>query len=214
LMVRFQREDDDQAAEGAAMEEGNEVSIQGNLTNGTATTPPPTPQPSITGDWAGTVAWLAVQHMTAGNTVERVAANQALTLSISDAGAVSGTGFGCTVTGTLTALPKKDGADDDPNEQEGPDDNPHGGNSGSGDSGSGDSGSGNSRPGHGGFTFGGSITLAGCTQPLFNGVFDEARARPLGAAGLVIDFERTATDADGSLHVEIEGTLQAAAPTP
>ena len=143
LMVRFQREDDADAAATTAMDDENEVSIEGNLGNGTTPPPTPAPAPSITGDWAGTVAWLAVQHMTAGNTLERVAANQALALSISDAGAVTGSGFGCTVTGTLTALPKKDGGGDDDG-NEGPDDNSHDGNSGSGNSGSGNSGSGGS----------------------------------------------------------------------
>jgi len=177
LMVRFQREDD---VDGASTMngDGNEVSIDGLLTNGTTPAPPPTPSPTIAGDWAGTVAWLAVQHMASGNIFERVSANQALALSISAAGAVTGSGFGCTVTGTLAMLPKKDGGDD-------------------------------ARNGAG--AFGGSITLAGCDQPLFDGTFAAARARSAGSARLVIDFERTATDATGSTRVQIVGTLQAAA---
>jgi uncharacterized protein DUF5648 len=207
LMVRFQREDDAAAAGDSAMDDGNEVSIQGNLGNGTTPTPPPTPAPApgIAGDWTGTVAWLAVQHMTAGNTVERVAANQALALSISAAGAVSGSGFGCTVTGTLTALPKKGGGDD------AGDDN---GDDGNGDHGNNDDDNGSPGPGNAAGSFGGSITLAGCTQPAFDGTFAEARARPAGSARLVIDFERTASDATGSTKVEIRGTLQAAGSTP
>jgi hypothetical protein len=204
VIVRLQREDDE-SAEDTTMADEDEVSIEGSLTNGTTPPPTPAPAPGIAGDWAGTVAWLAVQHMASGNVFERVAANQALALSITAAGAVTGSGFGCTVTGTLTAPPKKDGGGDD--ENEGPDDGSHGGNSGSG-SGSG-SGTGNAAG-----SFGGTITLAGCTQPLFNGTFTDAHARPLGSARLVIDFESATSDATGTTRVEIEGTLQAAASTP
>jgi len=74
LMVRFQREDD---VDGASTMngDGNEVSIDGLLTNGTTPAPPPTPSPTIAGDWAGTVAWLAVQHMASGNIFERVSSH-------------------------------------------------------------------------------------------------------------------------------------------
>jgi hypothetical protein len=211
LLVRFQREDE--AADASAMQNDNEVSIQANLTNGATPTPTPAPPPSpgIAGDWAGTVAWLAVQHMASGNIFERASANQALMLSISAAGAVTGSGFGCTVTGTLAMLPKKDGGDGD--EQEGPDDNSHGGSGGSSGDGSQGSGAGGN-PASGAGAFGGTITLAGCDQPLFDGTFTGARARPAGAAHLVIDFERTASDASGSTRVEIAGVLQAAATTP
>jgi hypothetical protein len=198
LMVRFQR-DDDTMGEASEMGDENEVSIQGSLGNGTTPTPPPpAPAPSIAGAWAGTVAWLAVQHMTAGNVVERVSANQSLMLTITTAGAVTGSGFGCTVTGTLTALPQKDASSDDANDDG---DN--------GNQGNGNTGSGNAAAG-----FGGSITLAGCTQALFNGTFDSARAHLAGSARLVIDFERTTSDATGSTRVVIAGTLQAAAATP
>jgi len=199
LMVRLQREDDE-STEASGMDDDNEVSIQGSLGNGTTPTPPPpAPAPGIAGDWAGTVAWLAVQHMTAGNVVERVSANQSLTLSITAAGAVTGSGFGCTVTGTLAPLPKKDGGD------AGNDD---------GNGGNGNQGSGSPAPANAAGSFGGPITLAGCTQALFNGTFDNARARPVGPARLVIDFERTASDATGSMRVVIAGTLQTAAATP
>jgi hypothetical protein len=175
LMARLQREDDDETSAAAV---GDEVSIQGNLTNGTATTPPPAP--SLAGDWTGPVAWLAVQHMSGGHIFERASAIQTLSLSISAAGAVSGSGFGCTVTGTLAAPTKKgDVGDDDQGEA---------------------TGSG----------FSGSITLAGCDQALFDGTYGQAQARFLGSTRLVIDLERDATDATSTIHVEIAGALQAA----
>ena len=208
LLVRFQREDETAAA-GAMDDDDNDVSIEASLTNGTTPTPAPSPAPGIAGDWAGTVAWLAVQHMASGNIFERVSANQALTLSIAATGAVTGSGFGCTVTGTLAMLPKKDGGDDDG--QEGPDDNSHGGSGGASGDGSQGEGAG---PVPGAAAFGGTITLAGCEQPLFDGTFPAARARFAGSARLLIDFERTATDASGSTRVEIAGFLQAAAATP
>jgi hypothetical protein len=196
LMARLQREDDDETSAAAV---GDEVSIQASLTNGTATTPPPAA--TLSGDWTGTVAWLAVQHMSGGHIFEGVSANQALSLSVSPTGAVTGSGFGCTVTGTLTALPKKGDGNDDQDGQDGPDDGAPGGPAQDG---------GNHGNGSGPGAFSGSITLAGCDQPLFDGTFDAARARLAGSARLVIDFERDAADATGTTHVEIAGVLQAA----
>jgi hypothetical protein len=92
LMARLQRGDDT-----------NEVSIEARLTNGSAPTPPAPGFDSVAGDWSGTVAWVATQHLSTGNIVERVSANKPLSLSISATGTVTGSGFGCTVTGTLSA---------------------------------------------------------------------------------------------------------------
>src|SRR6185437_7161206 len=132
LMARLQRGDDD----------ANEVSIDARLTDASAPAPSAGTFGSVTGDWSGTVAWVATQHMSAGNIVERAASNQMLALSISDAGAVSGSGFGCTVTGTLAASAAKRGSDDMGDDTG--DDNPggHGGGS-SGGGGSGNGGSDN-----------------------------------------------------------------------
>src|SRR6185437_5369870 len=103
LMVRLQRGD-----------EGNEASIEASLTNPTASPPAPTTPPSfdgVAGDWTGTVAWVAEQHLATGNMIEPTAVNQALSLSIAASGAVTGSGFGCTVTGNLQAA--NPGEDDD-----------------------------------------------------------------------------------------------------
>jgi len=193
LMARLQRGDDS----------ANEVSIDARLTNASAPPPATGTFGSVTGDWSGTVAWVATQHMSAGNIVERAASNQALSLSISDAGAVTGSGFGCTVTGTLAASAMKRGSDD------------MGGDAGddhAGDHGGGASGGGNGGDDPGGF--GGEITLAGCTQALFDGTFTHVHVMRAGPSRLVVNLERETSDAQGSTSVEIEGTLQAGAPAP
>ncbi|HEX3097741.1 MAG TPA: hypothetical protein VHQ02_08490, partial [Usitatibacter sp.] len=195
LMARLQRGDD----------EANEVSIDARLTDASAPPPAAGTFGSVAGDWSGTVAWVATQHMSAGNIVERAASNQMLALSISDAGAVGGSGFGCTVTGTLAASAAKRGSDDMGDDTG--DDNPGG--HGGGSSGGGSSGNGGSdNPGG----FGGQVTLAGCTQALFDGTFTQVHVMRAGPSRLVVNLERETSDAQGSTSVEIEGTLQAGAP--
>ena len=88
LKLRFQRED-----------ATTEVSIDATLTTDTPATPTPPTTPSldlVAGDWVGTLHWEA--ETAAGDSQ----ANHALSLSISTTGALSGTGFGCTVAGQLT----------------------------------------------------------------------------------------------------------------
>ena len=77
-----------------------EVSISARLTQdpGSTPTPPATGTASVAGDWVGTVGWEAEATGQPG-----VEANKPLSLTISSSGALSGTGFGCTFTGTLTA---------------------------------------------------------------------------------------------------------------
>ena len=101
LMARLQRGD-----------EGNEVSIDARLANPDASPPPPAPASfgGVAGDWTGTVAWVAEQHLATGNMVEPVAVNKTLSLSISSTGAVTGSGSGCTVSGNLQAF--NGGSDD------------------------------------------------------------------------------------------------------
>lgn len=53
------------------------------------------PQTMVTGEWSGTVRWEAE-----GAGVE-VNANKLLELAVSSAGAITGSGFGCTINGTL-----------------------------------------------------------------------------------------------------------------
>ncbi|MGE5096779.1 MAG: hypothetical protein ACM3SO_16705 [Betaproteobacteria bacterium] len=83
-----------------------EAKIEARLTTDTNVTPPaPTATgdfSSVAGDWTGTVGWIAKQEGKDGADDNRNAVNQALSLTITSAGAVSGSGFGCTVTGTLT----------------------------------------------------------------------------------------------------------------
>lgn len=100
LMVRLQRGS-----------EANEVSIEARLDNPDASTPPAAPASgfdSVAGDWAGTVAWVAEQQLATGNMIEPAANNKPLSLSISTAGAVTGSGFGCTVTGNLQPFTGRD----------------------------------------------------------------------------------------------------------
>jgi hypothetical protein len=193
LMARLQRGDDDT----------NEVSIDARLTNGSP--PPPTAGAfdSVTGDWEGTVAWVATQHLSGGNIVSPAASNQSLSLSVSSAGAVTGSGFGCTVTGTLAAAAAKQG-DDPGDDMQG---DQHGGTSG-GNGGNGDApgGSGDAPGG-----FGGDLAFAGCTQALFDGEFTQVHVMRVGPSRLVVNLERHTSDAQGTASVEIEGTLKASA---
>ncbi len=61
---------------------------------------------ALSGDWAGTVGWIATQSLLTGNVLERSNASKPLQLAVSPSGALSGTGFGCTFTGTLSPLPR------------------------------------------------------------------------------------------------------------
>ena len=68
-----------------------------------ATEPPP-PEggfAAIEGPWLGTVAWNAVQTTLATGIAVTTSVNQEIALQISATGAITGTGFGCTFTGTL-----------------------------------------------------------------------------------------------------------------
>jgi hypothetical protein len=89
LMVRMKRGDN-----------RNEASIAARLTGDAATAPAQPTAPAsfeaIAGDWLGTVGWEAQSGRSA------VELNRSLSLAISAAGTVTGSGFGCTLTGTLT----------------------------------------------------------------------------------------------------------------
>lgn len=84
-----------------------EAKIEARLTTDTAvTTPAPTAATdfsSVAGDWAGTVGFIARQEGSGKDSQDdRNAVNQPLSLTITTAGAVSGTGAGCTFTGALS----------------------------------------------------------------------------------------------------------------
>ncbi len=99
LMVRMKRE----AGPVEAM-------IDARLTTGTTAATPATGASfaSVAGDWVGTVGWIAKQ-VASGKDNVRTAVNKPLDLSISSTGAVTGTGYGCTVTGSLAARPGESG---------------------------------------------------------------------------------------------------------
>lgn len=67
-------------------------------TTSTTTTPPTTATPT---SWSGTVAWIAVQEQMKAPAI-MTAVNQTLSLSINGS-TLSGSGFGCTFTGTVQA---------------------------------------------------------------------------------------------------------------
>lgn len=81
-----------------------EVEIEGTLVaSGTVDTPPPPPPaaaPLVTGAWTGPATWIATERR---NGVETTLASgtQDLSFTVSDSGALAGTGFGCTFTGQL-----------------------------------------------------------------------------------------------------------------
>ena len=77
-----------------------EASISARLVNESASAPPPSSVGAVAGDWVGTVAWEA--EVSGQPEVE---VNKVLSLSISSSGAVTGSGYGCTLTGTLSGNP-------------------------------------------------------------------------------------------------------------
>lgn len=84
-----------------------EAMIDASLTSGDATPEPPTPptspptRPSVAGTWTGTVAWRAQQN-SRGSPHAGINVNQVLNLTIAEDGTLTGSGFGCTFTGTMT----------------------------------------------------------------------------------------------------------------
>lgn len=180
LMVHLQRDDGT-----------TEATIEARLTNGATTTGNPTtpttptvpPANTVVGNWSGTVAWVATQVLIAGHVVTHVEANQPLSLSISPTFDVTGSGNGCTVTGTL-ALASKDSADSQ-----------------------------DSQDGQGDPVYTGALTFAGCDQALFNGTFPNAHVVAAGPSRIVVNLQNETQDAQGMTNLEIEGTLQAAGTT-
>lgn len=94
LMVRMKRGADP-----------DEASVSAALT-GTSATPPPAAGAfdNLAGDWTGTVSWNAEQTAN-GREFTVAESNQPLSLTVSSAGDVTGSGFGCAITGALTATP-------------------------------------------------------------------------------------------------------------
>lgn len=90
LMVEMKR------GEGA-----DEASIEAQLTSGAATpTLPAGSFAAIAGDWVGTVGWIA-RSATKDSDRTRTAVNRSLALAVSPAGALSGNGYGCALSGSL-----------------------------------------------------------------------------------------------------------------
>ena len=87
-----------------------EATIDARLTTNTTPATPATGASfaSVTGDWVGTVGWIAKQ-VASGQDNMRTAVNKPLDLSISSTGVVTGSGYGCTITGTLSARPGESG---------------------------------------------------------------------------------------------------------
>jgi len=86
IVARLRKGDDD-----------DEVSISARLANAAGTPPPAGGAGAVSGDWTGNVHWEAHAPLQA-----RVDVTKPLSLSISAAGAVSGTGFGCLFTGSVS----------------------------------------------------------------------------------------------------------------
>ena len=84
------------------------VSIEGDLARSTAVTTPPTPIPpaagiAIAGSFAGDASFFATRRPADGKEVTVVDKTQALTLTISSTGKVTGTGGGCSFSGNLAS---------------------------------------------------------------------------------------------------------------
>lgn len=87
------------------------VSIEGDLARSTPITTPPTPLPpappvagiAIAGSFAGNASFVATRRPADGKEVTVVDKTQALTLTISSTGKVTGTGGGCSFSGNLAS---------------------------------------------------------------------------------------------------------------
>jgi hypothetical protein len=91
------------------------VTIKGNLSRSSTVTPPapnpnpnpnPTPTPSgiaIAGNFSGSASFLATRRPSGGREVIEVNSTQALSIAISSAGDVTGTGAGCSFSGKLAS---------------------------------------------------------------------------------------------------------------
>ena len=95
LVVNFKRGD------GA-----NEVSVEAVLSAAMTTTSgtpldTPTSVIGISGDWAGTVGWTVLRKQ-GGNETILVMSNRPLSMTVSPTGALTGSGFGCSLSGLLS----------------------------------------------------------------------------------------------------------------
>ena len=83
----------------------NEVSVEAVLSAGAiATNTPPTTPASVvgvSGSWAGTVGWVALRRQGGAETI-LVTSNRPLSVAITSTGALTGSGFGCSISGSLS----------------------------------------------------------------------------------------------------------------
>jgi hypothetical protein len=167
--VRVKREDGGRIEVDLERRNGRtRVEVEGRLDAAGATTPPPTVPGDglVTGAWEGNVMWLATARTTGGRVTTVVIDRQKLKLSIADSGAVTGSGFGCTLTGQLTLADGKR------------------------------------------HVSGGRITASGCTQPVFDGVYDRIEMQREDGRALEIQVRRENETAGTTAH--IAGTLSRA----
>lgn len=104
--VRVKREDRGRIEIDFARRSGDaKVEIEGTLDAAGGTlppAPPSVPDVLVTGSWEGNVTWLATARTTGGQVTAVIIDRQKLQLTIGDGGAVTGSGFGCTLTGQVT----------------------------------------------------------------------------------------------------------------
>ncbi len=101
LEVEFEKETESAAAR-------VKVTIKGGLVvQGGTSTPPPTPGTGTgtvtAGTWTGDALWVAAQQQN-GNLTTLVSVTNPLSLTLAADGGLSGTGFGCTFVGSVTAV--------------------------------------------------------------------------------------------------------------
>jgi Repeat of unknown function (DUF5648) len=86
-------------------DDANEASVEAVLSAGAmpTDTPPATPTPvaGVSGSWAGTVGWTALRRQGGTETI-LVTSNRPLTVEITATGALTGSGFGCSLSGSLS----------------------------------------------------------------------------------------------------------------
>ena len=187
----------------------SKVEIEGMLQSVGSTTPPPpvAGNTTIVGSWDGNVTFLATARTRGGAVSTIVSEVHELQLTIGTDGSITGSGFGCTFTGTISLATHKDGGGDDHG-------GGHGGGNGGGGGGGGSGGGGGGGGSGGGDDHGddnqsgtGTLTATGCTNNAFNGTYTKVEIQREDGSQLEVEFEKENELNDVTTSATITGRL-------